>query len=677
MKKIFKGLGLGLLALALVVGVGVSSASADLTVAALSITSSGALTLEGAAASAITVGAAAQTGTVSVGTSTAAMTLNLGTGNGAKTVAIGTGTGVDTINVGTGGTGVDVITVGDSVASVAITDAQWSVTSPGVATFVNALVTAHADTGVDVAAAGALSLGNTTATSVSICNDSPNCDSVLIATEADGGTITIGNASNASVSITDDNWSVTVGGLATFVNELVSASATLGLDVGAAGNLQLGGVTATTVGIGSAAMTALTVTASTTGTAVVALPAGSIDGTEMLDNTIGVADLAASLAFADADLVSFASVSVTDATEGLILPQHATDCSASGTAEGQVCWEADANTLYIGDGATVTQAIGNVSGNNTWTGTNAFNGTSVTIGDAATDTVTINSTIQGASPLVFEALTADDFELTLAIGDQTADRTATIPVLAANDTFVLLAATQTLTNKTLTSPVLTTPDLGTPSALVLTSATGLPAAAVLAGTFGTGAYVMDSSLQVVTAELGHATDTTLSRVSAGLIAVEGVNVVDVSTAQTLSNKTFVAPVLGAATGTSLAATGLITTSSPSAAFGYAAGAGCADTQITNRSTGVTCAGNSGAITTDTTALAAGAEATFTVTNTSVAVGDTVIVSIRSGSVGGTPLAFVSTVAAGSFSITLTNLHAATDETGAIIINFAVIKAVSA
>ena len=47
-----------------------------------------------------------------------------------------------------------------------------------------------------------------------------------------------------------------------------------------------------------------------------------------------------------------------------------------------------------------------------------------------------------------------------------------------------------------TNPVFTTPNLGTPSALVLTSATGLPAAAVLAGTLGTGAYVMDTKLTV-------------------------------------------------------------------------------------------------------------------------------------------------------------------------------------
>ena len=96
---------------------------------------------------------------------------------------------------------------------------------------------------------------------------------------------------------------------------------------------------------------------------------------------------------------------------------------------------------------------------------------------------------------------------------------------------------------TATNMVLTTPNLGTPSALVLTNATGLPAAAVLAGSLGTGAYVMDSSLQVVTTELGHATDTTLSRVSAGLIAVEGITVVDVSTSQTLTNKTLTTPTI--------------------------------------------------------------------------------------------------------------------------------------
>jgi hypothetical protein len=42
-------------------------------------------------------------------------------------------------------------------------------------------------------------------------------------------------------------------------------------------------------------------------------------------------------------------------------------------------------------------------------------------------------------------------------------------------------------------------------------------------------------------ELGHATDTTLSRPSAGVLAVEGVNVVTLSATQTLTNKTLTSP----------------------------------------------------------------------------------------------------------------------------------------
>lgn len=111
-------------------------------------------------------------------------------------------------------------------------------------------------------------------------------------------------------------------------------------------------------------------------------------------------------------------------------------------------------------------------------------------------------------------------------------------------------------------------------------------------------------------------------------------------------------------------------------FGYTTGSGCAVTQITSRSTGVTCNGASGAITTDTTSLAAGAEAEFTVTNSSVAVGDVVNIALRSGTTANTSVAFVTVTAAGSFKIELSNLHASTADTGASIINFAVIKGAS-
>lgn len=156
-------------------------------------------------------------------------------------------------------------------------------------------------------------------------------------------------------------------------------------------------------------------------------------------------------------------------------------------------------------------------------------------------------------------------------------------------------------------------------------------------------------------------------------------VVGTTGTQTLSAKTFVAPILGVATGTSLAVTGLLSSSSPSAGIGYATGAGGAVTQGAGRTTGVTVNAISGAITTDTASLAAEADATFVVTNSSVAIGDVIVLSQRSGSNGGNTAIEVGAVAAGSFSIDVVNNNAAagTAETGAIIINFAVIKAVSA
>lgn len=126
----------------------------------------------------------------------------------------------------------------------------------------------------------------------------------------------------------------------------------------------------------------------------------------------------------------------------------------------------------------------------------------------------------------------------------------------------------------------------------------------------------------------------------------------------------------------LSSSSSIKSTSPSGGIGYATGAGCAVTQITSRATGVTCTGVTGAITTDTTSLAAGAEAEFTVTDTSVAVGDTILVSLRSGATANTSEPEITGVAAGSFKITLTNLNASTADTGASILNFAVVKAVS-
>ena len=137
---------------------------------------------------------------------------------------------------------------------------------------------------------------------------------------------------------------------------------------------------------------------------------------------------------------------------------------------------------------------------------------------------------------------------------------------------------------------------------------------------------------------------------------------------------------GTVTNTMLAPLALqVPVKTATAAIGYATGAGTAVTQLTNRTTGVTANGLSGTITTRNDSLAGLTGAAFVVTNSSVAIGDVPVVAIQSGSNGGNTDVTVVDVAAGSFTILVSNGNAAagTAETGVILINFAIIKAVSA
>jgi len=75
----------------------------------------------------------------------------------------------------------------------------------------------------------------------------------------------------------------------------------------------------------------------------------------------------------------------------------------------------------------------------------------------------------------------------------------------------------------------------------LTNATGLPISGLVAST--------STALGVGSIELGAASDTTLSRSSAGVLAVEGVVVPTISSTSTLTNKTLTAPVITQGTAT--------------------------------------------------------------------------------------------------------------------------------
>jgi hypothetical protein len=138
-----------------------------------------------------------------------------------------------------------------------------------------------------------------------------------------------------------------------------------------------------------------------------------------------------------------------------------------------------------------------------------------------------------------------------------------------------------------------------------------------------------------------------------------------------TSPTLVTPAIGVATGTSLTATGAIA-STGTAGVGYATGAGGAVTQGTSRTTGVTLNKTTGAITLFSAAGSATA-ATFTVTNSTVAATDVIILNQKSG----TDLydLMVTAVSAGSFNITFRTTGGTTTEQP--VFNFAIIKGVAA
>ena len=186
-------------------------------------------------------------------------------------------------------------------------------------------------------------------------------------------------------------------------------------------------------------------------------------------------------------------------------------------AVGEVSVDTDKDTLRVHDGSTqggfelAKSNLSNISSVGVVTAT--------TFVGALTGTATSTTNI----PNLTGAITS--VNTTTSLGSFTS-----LQLLTA-----LTDETGTGANVFSTSPTLVTPALGTPASGTLTSCTGLPISGITSST--------TIGLGVGSIELGHETDTTITRVSAGLVAIEGVDVVTISATQTLTNKTLTSPTL--------------------------------------------------------------------------------------------------------------------------------------
>jgi hypothetical protein len=179
-----------------------------------------------------------------------------------------------------------------------------------------------------------------------------------------------------------------------------------------------------------------------------------------------------------------------------------------------------------------------------------------------------------------------------------------------------------------TSPTFTTPALGTPSAVTLTNGTDLPVSGISAST--------SDAIGVGTIELGHATDTTLSRSSAGVLAVEGTAVLlsggDLGTPSglVLTNATGTPSSITLTNGTDLPVSGISASTSDAIGVGTIELGHATDTTIARASSGVVTIEGVNVVTTSSTDTLTNKTLTSPTVNTATIAGGTLANSVIKG-----------------------------------------------
>lgn len=196
---------------------------------------------------------------------------------------------------------------------------------------------------------------------------------------------------------------------------------------------------------------------------------------------------------------------------------------------------------------------------------------------------------------------------------------------------------------------------------------------------GTGLLVFATSPTLTTPIITNPAVSTGTFTSPALVTPAlGTVASGVISACTSTSMVMVTPVIGAATGTSLALTSFLATpgsiinNGGSGKVGYAAGAGGTVTQATSKSTGVTLSKQSGQITMNAAALAASTTVSFTLTNTIIEANDVLILNhVSAGTAGAYTLNAQVSAASASINVRNVTLGSLSE---AIVIQFVVINA---
>jgi len=169
----------------------------------------------------------------------------------------------------------------------------------------------------------------------------------------------------------------------------------------------------------------------------------SLTGSETLTNKTLTSPVITNITGAGITLDSSTDINFDADGADIILKDGGTEFGRFTNSSGElVIKSGSSSTTNI----TMSGANTTIAGNLTVAGTTTFTGGSISLGDAATDTVSFTGTITGS--LTFEGSTDDSFETTLTPGNPSSDITLTLPS-SASDTLVGKTTTDTLTNKSI------------------------------------------------------------------------------------------------------------------------------------------------------------------------------------------------------------------------------------
>jgi hypothetical protein len=351
---------------------------------------------------------------------------------------------------------------------------------------------------------------------------------------------------------------------------------------------------------------------------------------------------------------------------------------------GNVAVNTDKFTVAASSGNTLVAGTLNVTGAQTFTGNTTHSGTlAVTGAQTLAGATTCSSTlaVAGAATLsgaanVVGAFSVNTDKLTVAAASGNTAIAGTLAVTGASTLAGNVACSGALAVVSTSSfggKLFPTTDDGAALGDTTHHFSDLFLASGGVLNFNNGNWAATHTSGILTVGTGDLRVTTAGTNAASVVTIGGTQTL---TAKTLTSPTLTAPAIGAATGTSLTATGLIA-STGTAGVGYATGAGGTVTQITSITTGVTLDKTCGTITTVSSTLAAGVDASFTLTNSTIAATDVVVASIKSygGTSDGIPVVSVQATAAGSCVLNIRNTGAVTLD-AVIVISYAVIKAVA-